>query len=266
MFANTASKSRSVLACNTLSCTPSLSANACKTLVEVSATLGLVGLTSNAMLVAVGTNSCSKLQPLRLDLRIQSRHSGDVATWSRKAGDKSKLDWIACYFEDDWNSRSCRFRCKCRGRATGCGNDGHLPTNQITCQRRQSIILAFCPAVIDPYVAAPQRSRSRLGPRRKRANELPTSQATPLPRNPITGIAVCCARAGNGQPYAEPHKSVMNSRRFISAPSQGPSIVSTQTSPLIGLKPATKTIAAAHQPMSQLGHQRRFSDVRSLSA
>jgi hypothetical protein len=37
-------------------------------------------------------------------------------------------------------------------------------------------------------------------------------------RNPITGIAGCCARAPNGHVAAAPLRSVMNSRRRISAP------------------------------------------------
>ena len=35
-----------------------------------------------------------------------------------------------------------------------------------------------------------------------------------LLRNPITGIAGCCARAASGHATAAPPSSVMNSRRF----------------------------------------------------
>jgi len=38
------------------------------------------------------------------------------------------------------------------------------------------------------------------------------------PRNPITGIAGCCARAASGHVTAAPPSSVMNSRRFIRSP------------------------------------------------
>ena len=37
-------------------------------------------------------------------------------------------------------------------------------------------------------------------------------------RNPITGIAGCCARAASGHAAAAPPSSVMNSRRFIRSP------------------------------------------------
>jgi type 1 fimbriae regulatory protein FimB/type 1 fimbriae regulatory protein FimE len=38
-----------------------------------------------------------------------------------------------------------------------------------------------------------------------------------LSRNPITGIAGCCARAASGHAAAAPPRSVMNSRRFLIA-------------------------------------------------
>ena len=37
-------------------------------------------------------------------------------------------------------------------------------------------------------------------------------------RNPITGIAGCCARAASGHAAAAPPSSVMNSRRLIRSP------------------------------------------------
>src|SRR5262249_39831082 len=37
----------------------------------------------------------------------------------------------------------------------------------------------------------------------------------PSPRNPITGIAVCCARAARGHAAVAPPSSVMNSRRLM---------------------------------------------------
>jgi hypothetical protein len=37
-------------------------------------------------------------------------------------------------------------------------------------------------------------------------------------RDPITGIVGCCARAANGHAAAAPLRSVMNSRRCMSAP------------------------------------------------
>src|SRR5262249_11975446 len=58
-FANTASKSRSVLACRTWSCRPRVRAAVCRFLVFISARAGSVGLTRCAKVLAVGTSSCN---------------------------------------------------------------------------------------------------------------------------------------------------------------------------------------------------------------
>jgi hypothetical protein len=39
-----------------------------------------------------------------------------------------------------------------------------------------------------------------------------------MPRNPITGIAGCCARVASGHVAAVAPNIVMNSRRFIRSP------------------------------------------------
>src|SRR6202048_5006816 len=55
-------------------------------------------------------------------------------------------------------------------------------------------------------------------PWRNPANRCVVSSGDRALRNPITGIAGCCARAPNGHVAAAPLRSVMNSRRRISAP------------------------------------------------
>ena len=57
--ANTVSKSRSVVACSTRICSPRVPAAVRRSLDWASARLGLVGLTSKAKVVAVGTTSCN---------------------------------------------------------------------------------------------------------------------------------------------------------------------------------------------------------------
>src|SRR6516162_4606339 len=52
-------------------------------------------------------------------------------------------------------------------------------------------------------------------PLRKAATRFAESSGDLLPRNPITGIDDCCARAASGQIAAEPPSSVMKSRRRI---------------------------------------------------
>src|SRR5262249_20461952 len=55
-------------------------------------------------------------------------------------------------------------------------------------------------------------------PRRNAATSSAEALAEVLLRNPITGIAGCCAHAASGQAAAAPPSSVMNSRRFKPKP------------------------------------------------
>ena len=76
--------------------------------------------------------------------------------------------------------------------------------------------------------------------------------ASAPPRNPITGIVACCARAASGHTVAPP-MSVMNSRRLMGVPSQA----SGRTLPHL-----LRTNAAVHRSkdsalMSQMGHSHR---------
>src|SRR6476646_10094929 len=67
-------------------------------------------------------------------------------------------------------------------------------------------------------------------PWRNPANRCVVSSGDLALRNPITGIAGCCARAASGHAATVPPRSVMNWRRRISAlQSSGDSIVSAQT-------------------------------------
>ena len=59
----------------------------------------------------------------------------------------------------------------------------------------------------------PRHSRCPSGPGEMRADGPRSRQAMWLSRNPITGIAGCCARAASGHAAAAPPSSVMNSRR-----------------------------------------------------
>jgi hypothetical protein len=53
-----------------------------------------------------------------------------------------------------------------------------------------------------------------LKPLRNASSRLTLISAEVPPRNPITGIAVCCARAASGHAAAAPPSKVMNSRRL----------------------------------------------------
>src|SRR5262249_2920019 len=57
-----------------------------------------------------GQQFVQQLQPLRCYLYVQTCHAGHVATGSVKAGDKSNVNWVGRYPEDDWNARRRRLR------------------------------------------------------------------------------------------------------------------------------------------------------------
>src|SRR5258708_39884392 len=69
----------------------------------------------------------------------------------------------------------------------------------------------------------------------------------------------CCACAASGHATAAPPRRLMNSRRRISTPKLRASIVSAQTSTLIGLEPAYRS---AH-PMSLMGLVSRVTPVHT---
>jgi hypothetical protein len=103
---------------------------------------------SRATLVAAGSNS-----------RTNSSRFGPISTFRLvtpvtlppgrfQAGDEPSLDRI------DRNARRRRLRGQCRRRAAGRHNNGHLTANPFGRKRRQSIVLAFCPAIFDLRVLA----------------------------------------------------------------------------------------------------------------
>jgi len=61
---------------------------------------------------------------------------------------------------------------------------------------------------------APENVRE-LNPIEDNRRRSATASGDLLSRNPITGIAGCCARAASGHPATPPPTSVMNSRRFV---------------------------------------------------
>ena len=136
-----------------------------------------------------------------------------IAARPGEAGDKTELDRIVADAEDDRDRRGRRLGRERRSEVPARGDHGHLTANQIGRQRRQAIVLTLRPAVFDRHVLALDiagllqalAKRAHAGPR--------TSSADAASRNPITGIAGCCARAASGHAAAAPPSSVMNSRR-----------------------------------------------------
>ena len=116
-----------------------------------------------------------------------------------------------------------RIRWESGGRRLGGERAASPPPATITAGRcarirqpsRQSIVLAFGPAIFDRNVAAVDVARLGAGPGESRASWLHMVQCEALLRYPITGIAGCCARAASGHAAAAPPSSVMNSRRLV---------------------------------------------------
>ena len=90
-------------------------------------------------------------------------------------------------------------------------DDGHPPADQIGCQVRQPVVLSVRPAVFDRDVMA--LDKAGLAQTFAERRHVIAKARRPVRRNPITGIAGCCARAASGHAAAAPPSSVMNSRR-----------------------------------------------------
>jgi hypothetical protein len=134
---------------------------------------------------------------------------GDVATRPVEAGDEAIPDWVATNHKIIGTMVVA---------ALAASAEGVLPTIRATCRRRRS---ANRSSHVDPRPGGAQWRRS--GPRHSQVSFMPWWNAVTRSnagsdasrRNPITGMAGCCARAASGQAAAAPPRSVMNSRRFI---------------------------------------------------
>jgi hypothetical protein len=84
--------------------------------------------------------------------------------------------------------------------------------------RRGAVLAASAEGLFAAITATftPQRSLLPSGPWRNAVTCCVESASHVLRRNPITGIAGCCARAASGHATAAAPSSVMNSRRCIS--------------------------------------------------
>ena len=119
--------------------------------------------------------------------------------------------------EDDGDRRGRRLGCQRRSISAGRTITVDLAANQIGRQCRQPIVLVRPPSDIrSPRSALNVAGFAQTLAKRAHSGPRVRSGDAPL-RNPITGIAGCCARAASGHAAAPP-SSVMNSRRFIRSP------------------------------------------------
>jgi hypothetical protein len=89
-----------------------------------------------------------------------------------------------------------------RWRIRSAANSGSL--SSLPCAQRNSIATFF-----------PSTSPASLKPLRNPARRLAFGSGEPECRNPMTGIAACCARAISGHAIVPPATSVMKSRRLM---------------------------------------------------
>jgi hypothetical protein len=93
-------------------------------------------------------------QPLCDHLLDEKIDAGRVAARSGEAGDETKLDRVFADTESD-RDRRCRGFCRKRGGVTARGGDhGHIAMDKVSQQRRQAIVLALQPMVLDGHVLA----------------------------------------------------------------------------------------------------------------
>ena len=105
---------------------------------------------------------------------------------------------------------------KRRRNTIGRGNHGHLAANQICRHYRQSIVMPLSPGGSRQARCVLQHSQFHSDPGERRRPRAHIPKPTRHWRNPITGIADCCARAASGQATAvAPPSSAMKSRRPI---------------------------------------------------
>ena len=169
---------------------------------------GVFGFTSTPILVALGTSWRSK--PSRF-----APNSLTMAARPVKTSDKALPNRVTSGDEDDWYCRGC-----CPGRDRRWvvrNNHGHRLANQVSRKLRQSITTTFRKAQFNRDVLTLSTKPASLKPWRNAVTNEVESASDVLRRNPITGIAPCCARAASGQAAAAPVKKVTNSRRLMAS-------------------------------------------------
>src|SRR5262249_39123984 len=99
----------------------------------------------------LGHQFAQQPKPLGPHLRDEKIDASRVAPGARKAGDKTQLDRVFTDTEDDRDSGSSSFGCK-RSRIANCGDNCYATAYEIGHERRQAIVLAAEPVVLDDHV------------------------------------------------------------------------------------------------------------------
>src|SRR6516225_1858057 len=88
----------------------------------------------------------------------------------------------------------------------------------------------------------------------------------PVRRNPIIGIAACCACAASGHVAAEPATTLMKSRRRIAFPRLRTTLLRLDYSRVLRSAEWGSRVGLHRLPMSALGQKQTFPNVRPMSA
>ena len=92
-------------------------------------------------------------QPLGQNFTGEKIDTGRVAARLRQAGDETELDRVFAHLEDDRNRRGRRFGPERSGGVAG-GDDSNTAADEISHERRQTIVAALQPVVLDRHVLA----------------------------------------------------------------------------------------------------------------
>ena len=178
----------------------------------VSARVASAGLTSTAKRVAAGNSS--RKSPNRLAANSAEKKLMPVALPPGRArlATRPSSHRVGGETEDDRSGRGCSLGRECRRRGSGAAiTDTRRRTRSATNSGNRSYRLPadriFDRDVLAQNVAAFTKALMELGQAGR-----PFGMTS---RNPITGIAGCCACATSGQVAATLPSRVMNSRRLI---------------------------------------------------
>src|SRR5262245_26799571 len=93
-----------------------------------------------------------KSQPFRRNLLGKKTDPGDVAARPGKAGDKTKRDRVSAAAEDDRDRCGRSFGRLNSGGRTGRSDNGDATADEVSHERRQAIVSAVQPIVLDNHV------------------------------------------------------------------------------------------------------------------
>ena len=164
--------------------------------------------------VALGHELAQQLQVASPPAPRKKAHARDVAARPVEAGDETDLDRVVARSRRRSESVVVAALAASAAGVLPRDNHGHLRRTRSAARAGSRSVWSFRPAVFDRHVLALDKA-CFLQALAEAAHEVRARPRATCWRNPITGIAGCCARAASGHAAAAPPRSVMNSRRFM---------------------------------------------------